>query len=161
MPNILVFVHLCAQRRVHDAEDLKSEGNDHFRAGRWDEAVVAYRSALGQLPRRVEVEVRRRSESGTGGRVRGKDKGKGREVDAPFDEEEDVAARRTSPTPRNEDASAEGGGAAEEDQELETPPSELEVQCAKLRAALHANVGACFVRLVRPCSLSSPYVMLF
>lgn len=31
---------------------MKAEGTDHFRAQRWDEAIVAYQSALGYLPKR-------------------------------------------------------------------------------------------------------------
>lgn len=33
---------------------MKSEGNDYFRTRKWDEALVAYRSALGRLPKRPE-----------------------------------------------------------------------------------------------------------
>ncbi|KIL70642.1 hypothetical protein M378DRAFT_56382, partial [Amanita muscaria Koide BX008] len=36
------------------AEELKSDGNDHFRAGSWNEALGVYRSGLGRLPPRKE-----------------------------------------------------------------------------------------------------------
>ncbi|KAF8633964.1 hypothetical protein AX15_001144 [Amanita polypyramis BW_CC] len=36
------------------ADELKSEGNNYFRAGSWNEALAAYRSALGGLPPRKE-----------------------------------------------------------------------------------------------------------
>ncbi|KAJ7071313.1 hypothetical protein C8F01DRAFT_974009, partial [Mycena amicta] len=35
-----------------DSAELKAEGNDHFRAQRWEQALVAYRAALGRLPKR-------------------------------------------------------------------------------------------------------------
>ncbi|KAM6498281.1 hypothetical protein JOM56_006229 [Amanita muscaria] len=36
------------------AEELKSDGNVHFRAGSWNEALGVYRSGLGRLPPRKE-----------------------------------------------------------------------------------------------------------
>ncbi|KAI0094636.1 hypothetical protein BDY19DRAFT_988455 [Irpex rosettiformis] len=39
---------------LEDAEELKQEGNAHFRSGRWNEAIVAYKSALGRLPKRPQ-----------------------------------------------------------------------------------------------------------
>ncbi|KAJ7462670.1 hypothetical protein B0H11DRAFT_89815 [Mycena galericulata] len=39
------------------AEEFKNEGNDHFRARQWDEALVAYRAGLGRLPKRKEPEI--------------------------------------------------------------------------------------------------------
>ncbi|KAF8641194.1 hypothetical protein AX17_000829 [Amanita inopinata Kibby_2008] len=38
-------------------EELKSEGNDHFRAGNWNEALAEYRSGLSRLPQRREKKV--------------------------------------------------------------------------------------------------------
>ncbi|KAJ7592958.1 TPR-like protein [Mycena floridula] len=35
--------------------ELKTEGNEHFRAKRWEEALAAYRSALGRLPKRAAI----------------------------------------------------------------------------------------------------------
>ncbi|KAK2461768.1 hypothetical protein APHAL10511_006231 [Amanita phalloides] len=34
---------------LRSAEELKAEGNEHFRAGRWKEALGVYRSGLGEL----------------------------------------------------------------------------------------------------------------
>ncbi|KAF9036420.1 TPR-like protein [Hymenopellis radicata] len=44
-------VEACLRR----ADELKLEGNDHFRASRWSEALVAYQSGRGQLPKRKDV----------------------------------------------------------------------------------------------------------
>ncbi|KAF8921094.1 hypothetical protein CPB85DRAFT_1269302 [Mucidula mucida] len=44
-------VEACLRR----ADELKLEGNDHFRASRWSEALVAYQSGRGQLPKRRDV----------------------------------------------------------------------------------------------------------
>ncbi|CAL1695387.1 unnamed protein product [Somion occarium] len=78
------------QRCLQQADELKAEGNDHFRAKSWDEALAQYRSALGHLPKR---------------------KGKQRETD-----------------------------------EVEEPEP-LASECAKARAVLNANIGACYVKL--------------
>jgi hypothetical protein len=40
------------------AEEFKLEGNDHFRAKKWDEALFAYRAGLGRLPPRKGKEKR-------------------------------------------------------------------------------------------------------
>ena len=57
-----------------DAEELKQEGNEHFRAKRWNEALATYRTGLGRLPKRRPLET---------------EKGKEREVvDVDDDEEE-------------------------------------------------------------------------
>ena len=45
---------LFPQKRLEVADELKSEGNDHFREKRWNEALAQYRSALGHLPKRKE-----------------------------------------------------------------------------------------------------------
>lgn len=39
---------------LDDAEILKQEGTEHFKAGSWAQALASYRSALGRLPKRVE-----------------------------------------------------------------------------------------------------------
>ncbi|KAG6911815.1 hypothetical protein DXG01_000062 [Tephrocybe rancida] len=36
------------------ADELKNQGNDYFRSSQWDEALVAYQSALGHLPTRPD-----------------------------------------------------------------------------------------------------------
>ena len=92
------------------AEELKQEGNDHFRAKRWEEALAIYRSALGHLPRRP-TPLRRTTE--------------------PDDRLEDADVQQVEP------------------QAEQSPPTELDVECAKARAILNANIGACYAKLVR------------
>lgn len=36
---------------LQDAQERKAEGNDYFRANKWDEALVAYRTGLNRLPK--------------------------------------------------------------------------------------------------------------
>ncbi|EIN14759.1 hypothetical protein PUNSTDRAFT_129217 [Punctularia strigosozonata HHB-11173 SS5] len=111
---------------LKDAEGLKQQGNDYFKAGKWNEALAAYQSALGRLPKRPVKEEER-------------GKGKGREVD-------DEPKLDQEP---QEDANAEGGTDVKQDQEEEPEPepTELEKECAKARAVMNANVGACHVKL--------------
>lgn len=40
-----------------EADELKQEGNESFRAGRWSEALVSYRTALSRLPMRKKQPV--------------------------------------------------------------------------------------------------------
>lgn len=40
------MVQACLQK----ADDLKAEGNDHFRSKGWNEALAAYQAGLSQLP---------------------------------------------------------------------------------------------------------------
>ncbi|VDB99846.1 unnamed protein product [Peniophora sp. CBMAI 1063] len=100
------------KRRLGEAEERKQEGTDHFRARRYAEALVAYQSALGLLPRRLEQ--------------RAQDKGKERAVIAPETDPSDEDAEESSPV---------------------APLSPLEQDCAKARAVLNANIGACHVKL--------------
>lgn len=156
---------------MRDAEELKAEGNDHFREKRWDEAICAYRSALGHLPKRREPR-RKVDEKGLK-----KEKGKERQVEAEpsagaiSDEDDDdddhdgsIPTARSGSANPTADAYASGDNrnrsmqekspCAEDSEDNDKapedphPPSEMEVQCTKLRAALHANIGACFVKLV-------------
>ncbi|KAJ6509252.1 TPR-like protein [Mycena vitilis] len=94
------------------AEELKNEGNDHFRARNWDEALVAYRAGLGRVPKRRKLEIKPAADDA--------------DDDAP-----------TSPTDNQDSAPKE--------EEVPLTPEELE--CAKARAVLNANIGACFVKL--------------
>ncbi|KAI0778528.1 TPR-like protein [Trametes elegans] len=109
------------RRCLNDAEDLKREGNDHFRAKQWDEALAAYRSALGHLPRRREPDSA---------------KGKGRALHT-ADESEDVG-------PEEEQTVQSSSEIEEVHDERATV---LEVDCAKARAVLNANIGACYIKL--------------
>lgn len=36
---------------LQDAQERKAEGNDDFRANKWNEALVAYRTGLNRLPK--------------------------------------------------------------------------------------------------------------
>ncbi|KAJ7130079.1 TPR-like protein [Mycena crocata] len=94
------------------AEELKIEGNDHFRAGKWDEALVAYRTGLGRLPPRKQ------------------------EPSPAIIEDEDDISAHDEP---------EASTAPKEDEDVSMTAEETE--CAKARAVLNANIGACFVKL--------------
>ncbi|KAG5350721.1 hypothetical protein C0989_009534 [Termitomyces sp. Mn162] len=39
---------------IRACDELKEQGNDHFRSSQWNEALVAYQSALGHLPKRKD-----------------------------------------------------------------------------------------------------------
>jgi len=39
------------------ADEQKKEGNDYFRARKWEEALAAYRAGLGHLPKRRSAKV--------------------------------------------------------------------------------------------------------
>jgi hypothetical protein len=43
-----------SQACLQEADTLKQEGNDLFRASKWEAALSTYRSALGRLPKRIE-----------------------------------------------------------------------------------------------------------
>ncbi|KAI0721307.1 hypothetical protein C8T65DRAFT_229069 [Cerioporus squamosus] len=107
---------------LSNAEELKREGNDHFRAQRWDEALAAYRSALGHLPARPQLRT----------------KAKEGDTDPTEDDSED-SPPEGEPT---EQSSARPSSPA-----AQVPPTEDEVECAKARAVLHANIGACYLKL--------------
>ncbi|KAJ3480878.1 hypothetical protein NLI96_g8049 [Meripilus lineatus] len=102
------------KRSIQLADDLKQEGNEHFRAKRWDEALAAYRTALGQLPKRAA------SSSAKGKHPEGPDEPEG-EGDG-----DSVALSETS---------AKGDISNLSDSEKES---------AKARSILNANIGACY-----------------
>ncbi|KZT75186.1 TPR-like protein [Daedalea quercina L-15889] len=117
------------QKCLRDAEELKQEGNEHFRAKRWNEALAAYRSGLGRLPKRRLLETE-------------KGKGKEREADDTDDEEDEGAGR--------EDGGAMGSkekGKEKAEESVQTPSLEAELECARARAIMNANAGACYVKL--------------
>ncbi|KAI1793898.1 TPR-like protein [Ganoderma leucocontextum] len=102
------------------AEELKQEGNDHFRAKRWDEAIAIYRSALGHLPRSPQP-----ANSTTEG-------------DCDDDDND----------PSQIDHNSSNKGTTQEGLQAQRPPaSELEIGCAKARAILNANISACYAKL--------------
>ncbi|KAJ4486369.1 hypothetical protein J3R30DRAFT_3821212, partial [Lentinula aciculospora] len=96
------------------ADELKGEGNDHFRARRWEDALATYRSALGRLPKRKAV---RKPE--------------------PHLDEDELSPEHSSSQSSNEKSK-------DQDEEILT---EEEVQVAKARSVLNANIGACYVKL--------------
>ncbi|KAH9486748.1 Tetratricopeptide repeat protein 1 [Psilocybe cubensis] len=100
------------------ANERKQEGNDHFRAGKWNEALVAYRSALNCLPKRPASPRAEKSQLG-----------------------EDDEGGEPEPTP-------DLPKAEEDVIDLSSPAvSEVDKEAARLRAVLNANMGACFVKL--------------
>jgi hypothetical protein len=103
------------------AEELKSEGNNYFRARKWNEALVAYRAGLGHLPKRKN-------------RVAPTQAGNGTQREVGLDDDEPISSERA-------DESHLDDGISEELQ----PECE---ECAKARAVLNANIGACYVKLV-------------
>ncbi|KAJ6574823.1 TPR-like protein [Mycena capillaripes] len=96
---------------LRTADEFKNEGNEHFRARRWDEALVAYRAGLGRIPKRREPATQSTID---------------------VDEENPVTREDGDPSTPKED-------------EVSMTPEETE--CAKARAVLNANIGACFVKL--------------
>jgi len=120
------------QECIDHAEELKREGNDHFRARRWDEAISSYRTALGQLPSREK-----RENETDNGKGKGRDGGDSENDDD--DHDDDNWPRRTDP---EEPATAESAVVPE------GPPTEQDLTLAKTRAVLNANIGACHVKLV-------------
>ncbi|KAJ4494330.1 TPR-like protein [Lentinula lateritia] len=99
------------------AEELKGEGNDHFRARRWEEALAAYRSALGRLPKHKPIPKSERN----------------------IDIDELSPASNSSGQSSNENPAR--------NEVDETPLTEEEMQVAKARSVLNANIGACYVKL--------------
>ena len=106
------------QKSLKDADELKQEGNEHFRAQQWNDALVAYQSGLRRLPARKDANPKGKSK-----------------VDPP-----DVAdaATSTQASPPEDEPSKSS--------QLALSPIELE--CAKARAILNANIGACFMKRV-------------
>ncbi|KAJ7786019.1 TPR-like protein [Mycena metata] len=91
------------------ADEFKNEGNDHFRARRWDEALVAYRAGLGRVPKRREPQLQPNA-----------------------DVDDDSLVDEDRETPKDQ---------------TPIPLTPEETECAKARAVLNANIGACFVKL--------------
>jgi len=102
---------------IKEAQRLKEEGNTYFRSKRWEEALAAYKSALGYLPRR-------RKEERT----------------AP--EESDEGAEVQEPLP-----SGDAGGASSLSSSSMGEASSTDAEFVKARAVLNANIGACHVKL--------------
>ena len=111
------------QKCLADADELKLEGTEHFRAQEWPQALAKYKSALARLPKRPSIEEPLPYEQAT------EPGGTGEETDeAPSSEKkEDGEKAKVEPLPL----------------------TGLQLECAKARAVLNANIGACHVKLVR------------
>jgi len=111
------------QARLGEVEELKQEGNDLFRRGKWDEALQTYRHGLAQLPKR---------------RNPPSPPGSPHPPPATDDEGETLpaegGANRTPTDAQNQHDSSDAG-------------SPLERECAKARSVLNANIAACHVKL--------------
>ncbi|KAG2149804.1 TPR-like protein [Suillus cothurnatus] len=108
------------KKSITEADELKQEGNESFRASRWSEALVSYRTALSRLPRR-------------------------KPQPPPPDSSQD--SDDTSDHDGGRPASSSKVPTRKEEPEPASIPSELEAECAKSRAVLNANIGACLVKL--------------
>lgn len=113
------------QTCLSEADVLKAQGNDLFRSRQWNEALVAYQSGLGQLPKRKERKPSGNVED-VGGFV---DREEEKEEESAVDK--GVATISEPPSPVQP-----------------STPTEKDVFCAKARAVLNANIGACYVKLV-------------
>ncbi|KIJ68237.1 hypothetical protein HYDPIDRAFT_106388, partial [Hydnomerulius pinastri MD-312] len=99
------------------ANELKLEGNDLFKASRWNEALVSYRTALAQLPPRKRT-AERHTDHG------------------PSSEPTDADSGHEQPSGESTNRSASPEA-----------PDELDEECSKARAVLYANIGACLLKL--------------
>ncbi|KAI0702526.1 TPR-like protein [Cytidiella melzeri] len=118
-----VFDEAQVKKLLEDANELKQEGNDHFRSSEWNEALVAYRSALGRLPKRPAPP---------------KQKETLREVD-----ELDGVAEGG----QNAAESSQTKGNSSRAESPPPDPTPLQTECKKARAVLNANIAACHVKL--------------
>uniref|UniRef100_A0A0W0EUQ3 Putative TPR-like protein n=1 Tax=Moniliophthora roreri TaxID=221103 RepID=A0A0W0EUQ3_MONRR len=107
------------------ADQLKTEGNEHFKAGKWGEALASYQVALGSLPKRKEKEKAVKRDSAPeildddeleAGKSQDKVAGKQPETNPSTEEEEPMFAEDPDPF-------------------------------AKTRATLNANIAACYMKL--------------
>jgi hypothetical protein len=115
------------KKSLEYAEELKNEGNDHFRGKRWEDALTAYRSGVGNLPKRKSKKQPPQSSS--------------REDDLELARNQDDAG------PSSQDAERASDEAKEDTETQEEDPEDPEL--IKIRAVLNANIAACYVKLVR------------
>ncbi|KAJ8072320.1 hypothetical protein PM082_015879 [Marasmius tenuissimus] len=81
------------QDSLEYADEMKAQGNDHFRAGRWEEALASYRVGLGRLPKRkAKKKTPTRDDDATFDMEREHDSvfGKEQEEEKEEEEEEDI-----------------------------------------------------------------------
>ncbi|KIM84615.1 hypothetical protein PILCRDRAFT_818194 [Piloderma croceum F 1598] len=109
------------QENLLHAEELKLEGNVHFKAGGFHEALVSYHTALACLPPR---------------KSRGKEKETTVEREPSDDEGESTDVPNVTEIIGSEDA-----------EEVAESNEVGQAECAKARAVLNANIGACHVKL--------------
>jgi hypothetical protein len=121
---------ISAKECLQHAEELKLEGNEYFRAKQWNEALVSYRTGLSHLPPRREHKTEK-------GKERAKEVG-----DPSSDEEEDANAEQESSESEAQENEVTGE---------EMPIAKILAECAKARAVMNANIGACHVKLVSFC----------
>ncbi|KAF9480053.1 TPR-like protein [Pholiota conissans] len=123
-----------AEVNLEQANVLKAEGTEAFRAGRWSEALASYQAALRCLPKRIVVTEDQPTRDNIGDDGDGepkysssaKDKGKAKENEKEKEKKEK----------------------AEDVVDVSSPAvSAADKEMTRLRAVLHANVGACFVKL--------------
>jgi len=109
------------QARLGEAGELKQEGNDLFRCGKWNEALQSYRNGLAQLPKR-----------------------KNSPTPPPVNDKEGD----THSTEGDADRSpAEADRQNESTAHSNVVDSPLEGECAKARSVLSANIAACHMKL--------------
>jgi hypothetical protein len=111
------------QNYLDIANERKQEGNDCFRAGKWNEALVAYRSALNSLPKRPTKSRPDTSELD----------------ETPGEDPSTKPERKGSDDEREQEPVVDVSSPA---------VTESEKESVRLRSVLNANVGACFVKLV-------------
>jgi len=123
---VLAVPHNGHQNYLEIANERKQEGNDYFRHGNWNEALVAYRSALNSLPKRPTKpsldakspnELDETLEEGDGASTQPEQRATEKEIPAVVDISSPAVA-------------------------------ESEKESVRLRSVLNANIGACFVKLV-------------
>ncbi|KAH6917197.1 hypothetical protein BKA70DRAFT_1367697 [Coprinopsis sp. MPI-PUGE-AT-0042] len=120
------------QDSVRDANDRKSEGNDHFRESKWNEALVAYQAGLNQLPKRkpaIDEDSVHSSTNETDYDDDSREQHSASSSNSRGETSEDAAVERDS-------SEAASGLVQEEDPEV-----------VQLRSVLSSNIGACHVKL--------------
>jgi len=110
------------QNYLDIANERKQDGNDCFRAGKWNEALTAYRSALNSLPKRP---TKSRPDTSELDETLGEDSSTKHERKDSDDDEGEPVVDVSSPA-----------------------VTESEKESVRLRSVLNANIGACFVKLV-------------
>jgi len=110
------------RRLLEQAEELKQEGNEHFRGKSWNEALATYRSALGRLPKRP---ISRTPQN---------------EAQMMEDEEDKDPAE---PVP----GSSSTKNKHDQSESALLEPTPLQEECAKARSVLNANIAACHMKL--------------